>query len=264
MATPAKSAGEILESVVDEGRKELDRASLGLAFSGFAAGLNVSFAALALVIVAAATDSLGLAFAAYPLGFIIVIIGKGQLFTTNTVTPVTVVLTDRSRLSGMLRLWGVVFLFNILGTAVFAAGVHLIDVLDPPALQFLLEDVVSKMDYSFWQVVLRGIFGGWLVALIPWLVAASQDTVSQVLFVWGMVFLIPAGGLPHCIAGSAEVLISVLEGETSLGEYLGAFLIPTTLGNVIGGVVLVTLLNYGQVWGSNRPGKQASSERDKN
>ena len=89
--------------------------------------------------------------------------------------------------------------------------------------------------------------GGWLVALMAWLVAASRDTISQAVIIYVLAFLIPAGGLVHCIAGSSEVLISVFAGEVSFLEYLGGFLLPTTLGSTIGGVILVTLLNYGQV-----------------
>jgi formate/nitrite transporter FocA (FNT family) len=100
----------------------------------------------------------------------------------------------------------------------------------------------------------KAVIGGWLVALIAWMVAASQDTISQIFFTWLLVLLIPATGLAHCIAGSAEVLISVFSGETSWAEYLGRFLVPATLGNTIGGLVLVTLLNYGQVVGSGRKG----------
>ena len=91
----SKNAGEILKAVVEDGREELDRASLGLTFSGFAAGLNISFSAVALAVVGALTGGVGLAaYLVYPLGFLIVILGKAQLYTENTVTPVTVALTD--------------------------------------------------------------------------------------------------------------------------------------------------------------------------
>ncbi len=86
--------------------------------------------------------------------------------------------------------------------------------------------------------------------MIAWLVAASKDTISQVFFIFSLAFLIPAAGLTHCIAGSSEFLISVFSGKESWAEYLGGFLVPTTLGNTVGGVVLVALLNYGQVMGS--------------
>jgi formate/nitrite transporter FocA (FNT family) len=71
-----------------------------------------------------------------------------------------------------------------------------------------------------------------------------------VFFVFSIAFLIPAAGLTHCIAGSTEFLISDFSGEQTWGGYLGGFLLPTTLGNTVGGVILVALLNYGQVMGS--------------
>jgi formate-nitrite transporter family protein len=84
------------------------------------------------------------------------------------------------------------------------------------------------------------------------LVAASRDTISQAVVIYVLAFLIPAGSLVHCIAGSSEVLISVVAGKVSLLEYLRGFLLPATLGNTIGGVFLVALLNYGRVAGSSK------------
>jgi formate-nitrite transporter family protein len=247
----SKNAGEILEAVINEGREELDRASLGLTFSGFAAGLNISFSAVALAVVGALTGGVGLAaYLVYPLGFLIVILGRAQLFTENTVTPVIVALTDLRSIPNMLRLWVVVFFANILGTLAFSAVIVYGHILEPGALQILFEEVSHKAEYGFGSTFLKAIFGGWLVALIAWLVTASQDTISQIFFVFSLTFLIPAAGLTHCIAGSSEFLISVFSAKETWAEYLGGFLLPTTLGNIVGGVVLVTLLNYGQVMGS--------------
>lgn len=247
----SKTAGEILESVVEDGRKELDRASAGLAFSGFAAGLNISFGAVAMAVVGAMTGGIGLAaLLVYPVGFLIVIIGRAQLFTENTVTPVVVVLSNASRLPNMLRLWAVIFIFNILGAGTFAATTYYAGLLEPEAFSLIVEEVSKKMDYGFFSIAVKGIFGGWIVALIAWMVAASKDTISQVFFIYGLAFLIPAAGLPHCIAGSSEVLMTVFSGEFSWGNYGIGFLVPTTIGNILGGIFVVTLLNYGQVIGS--------------
>ncbi len=256
----SKTAGEILESVVEDGQEELSRASTGLALSGLAAGLNISFGAVALGVVGAATGgSAGLVAAlVYPIGFLIVILGRSQLFTENTITPLTVVLTRFDSLPNMLRLWVVVFIFNILGAIAFAAALVYGDVLRPAAFDVLFEETATKLEYGFWLTALKGILGGWIVALMPWMVAASRDTISQVFFIYILAFLIPVGGLTHCIAGSSEVLVAVFAGETTLLEYLGLFLLPATLGNIVGGVVLVTLLNYGQVAGS-REGSPAES-----
>ena len=246
------TAGEILEQTIEDGREELARGSAGLALSGFGAGLNVSFSAVALGVVGALSGGVGLlAYAAYPIGFIFVMLSRQQLFTTNTVTPVVVVLDkDRSELTNMLRLWGILFVTNILGALVFAFAVTHTEILPSSALNLLLEEAAHKMENGFLALVLKGVVGGWLVAFVVWLVAAAQDTMSQLLLIWGPVFLIPATGLVHCIAGSSEVMISVFGGETSWGEFLVGFLLPATLGNAIGGVILVTLLNYGQVIGS--------------
>ena len=125
-------------------------------------------------------------------------------------------------------------------------------ILDPEALKVLFTEVSHKAQYGFGAVFLKAIFGGWLVALIAWLVAASRDTISQIFFIFSLAFLIPAAGLTHCVAGSSEFLISVFSGKETWVEYLSGFLLPTTLGNIVGGVVLVTLLNYGQVIGSKK------------
>ncbi len=122
----------------------------------------------------------------------------------------------------------------------------------------MFDEVATKLEYGFWGATFRAVLGGWLVALMAWLVAASRDTISQVFFVYILALLIPIGGLTHCIAGSSEVLVGVFAGEATLSEYLGLFLLPSTLGNIVGGVVLVTLLNYGQVAGS-KEGSPAES-----
>ena len=85
-----KNTGEIPEAVVGNGREELDRASLGPTFSGFAAGLNISFSAVALAVVGALTGGVGLAaYLAYPLGFL-----YGQVLGSRAKTALSGV-TDR-------------------------------------------------------------------------------------------------------------------------------------------------------------------------
>jgi len=246
------TAGEILEETLQDGREELARGSAGLALSGLGAGLNVSFSAVALGIVGALSGGVGLlAYAAYPIGFIFVMLSRQQLFTTNTVTPVVVVLDeDRSQLWNMLRMWGILFVTNVLGALVFAFAVTHAEILPASALNVLLEEAAHKMENGFLALLVKGVIGGWLVAFVVWLVASARDTTSQLLLIWAPVFLIPATGLVHCIAGSSELMISVFGGETSWGEFLVGFLLPATLGNAIGGVILVTLLNYGQTIGS--------------
>src|ERR687894_932804 len=159
------TTGEILDETLQDGREELARGSAGLALSGLGAGLNVSFSAVALGVVGALSGGVGLlAFAAYPIGFIFVMLSRQQLFTTNTVTPVFVVLDeDRSQLWNMLRMWGILFVTNILGALVFAFAVTHTEILPPAAIDLLLEEVAHKMENGFWVLAVKGVVGGWLV-----------------------------------------------------------------------------------------------------
>jgi formate/nitrite transporter FocA (FNT family) len=127
------------------------------------------------------------AYLVYPLGFLIVILGRAQLFTENTVTPVIVALTDPRSIPNMLRLWVVVFIANILGATAFSAVIVYGHILEPGALQILFEEVSHKAEYGFGSTFFKAIFGGWLVALIAWLVAASQDINQRTISLRGPV-----------------------------------------------------------------------------
>ena len=62
-----------------------------------------------------------------------------------------------------------------------------------------------------------------------------------------MTWLIGAAGLAHVIVGSVETSYLVWTGAASVGTYLGHFMLPTLLGNTLGGVALVALVNHMQV-----------------
>lgn len=255
---PATNAAEIMRTVIEDGQSQLKRATPGLAFSGFAAGLNVPFGAVAMAVFAGLTGGRGVVPILFsPLGFLIVILGQAELFTAHTVSGVAATLKEFDYWRSLLRLWVVVFISNLLGTAFFAALVVYGKVLPLSALGFLLDESNKILEFGFWSVVLKGILGGWLVGLMPWMVASAKDTVSEFFSIYALALLIPAAGLPHCIVGSSEFLISLFSGDVSVTQYLDGFLIPTTLGNMIGGLGLVTLLNWGQVLGSK---KTVSSE----
>jgi formate/nitrite transporter FocA (FNT family) len=109
---------------------------------------------------------------------------------------------------------------------------------------------------SFVHLFWAGVAGGWIIALMAWLVTASRFTMGQIALVYLMTFVVGVAGLAHCIAGSAEALSAVVAGQVPVGTYV-VWLLAATLGNTIGGVVIVSLLNYGQVIGSRRDLRRA-------
>jgi len=88
--------------------------------------------------------------------------------------------------------------------------------------------------------------GGWLIALVAWLVSASHSTFGQLALIGFFTFIAGAGYFVHAIAGSSEVLAAVLTEGLPVSHFL-RWLAMAVLGNAVGGVGLVSLLNYGQV-----------------
>ncbi len=182
----------------------------------------------------------------YPIGFVAVIIGRAQLFTENTLYPVVLVLDERRHVLKTLRLWGVVFSSNILGATLFALLVVKSPALRPDILSQLVqlgqEGVSGSLSYFFWS----GVIGGWLIALVAWTVTASHWTIGQLAIVYLLTFVVGIGHFAHCIAGSGEILSAVMAGSLTVGTYL-RWLALAASGNICGGILIVSLLNYGQV-----------------
>lgn len=245
------SAADIYQSVKHDAAEELKRGKTALAFSGLFAGATVGFSGLA---VAAATAVLGgsgsgskLAAALfYPIGFIAAIVGRAQLFTENTLYPVTLVLDERRHLAPMLRLWLIVFATNVVGTLLFA----LLAVDSGGVSHDVVRELVSagreasRGGFSSW--FWSGVLAGWLLALVAWLVEATSIVIAQIALIWALTFIIGIAGFDHCVSTTAEVLSAVVNGHVTTDHFLG-WLGAVTVGNIAGGVVIVGLLNYGQV-----------------
>jgi formate/nitrite transporter FocA (FNT family) len=100
---------------------------------------------------------------------------------------------------------------------------------------------------GFGQVLYAGVFAGWLIALLSWLLASTHSTPAQIVLIWLCTAPISALHFRHSIAGSVEAFYRAASGGASWGSMLGQFVVPAVIGNAIGGVLLVALLNYGQV-----------------
>lgn len=253
------TAADIFEGVLDSARDELARTNRGLALSGLAAGLGMGFTGLGVASVRAilGTDGTGefVSLLFYPLGFVVVIVGRQQLFTENTLYPVALALTERRRWPNTLRLWAVVFAANVAGTILFAALATETGALGAEIVA-QLETVGARAEEGpTVNTFFSAVFGGWMVALVAWLITAAGTTFGQVSLIWLLTFLVGVAHLDHCIASSAEILCAVLGGEVSAADYAG-WLGIVTAGNILGGVFIVTVLNYGQVVAGTRDGER--------
>ena len=244
------TASEIYQQVSKNAKRELSRTNLALAVSGIVGGLTMGLTGLSVALVqaqlgnGAVSEFISMLF--YPMGFMAVILGRGQLFTENTLYPVALMLTERRHFWSTMRLWAVVFAANVVGALLFAMLAVRTGALRAEYVSALsqlgLEAVHSPASHIFWS----GVVGGWIIAMVAWLVSGSHSITGSVMLIWTLTFVVGLGHFAHCIATSGEILASVLHGQLAVSQYF-LWLAPAVLGNITGGVLLVTLLEYGQV-----------------
>lgn len=245
------SAHIIHEVVRKEGEEELRRTSSSLAWSGLAAGLSMGFSLIAEGLIRSHLPDAAwrplLAKLGYSVGFLIVVLGRQQLFTENTLTPIIPLLArrDAATLKQVLRLWGIVLAANLVGTLAFAAVLGNTELFAPEIRQSFSEIGHEATEGSFATIVLKGIFAGWLIALMVWLLAGAKSGLVAIIVI--ITYLVGLAGLSHIVAGSIEAFYLVTTGAQSLGRVAGGYMVPTLLGNILGGVSLVAALNHAQV-----------------
>ena len=251
----------VFETIRRTGENELTRPALSLAFSGFAAGLSMGFSLVGTGVLESAlpespwrtlVSNFG-----YTFGFVIVILGAQQLFTENTLTAILPVLDDKDKvkkLGEMLRLWGIVLLCNLIGAGLFAWLAAHTSTFSPGVNAAFMHIGQEALHPSFVEMLLRAVLAGWLIALCVWLLpSADAQRFWIIIFI---TWLVGAANLSHIIAGSVETLYVVSRGAYPFGMWCVHFLLPVFIGNCIGGVGFVAILNYAQVAAPDEGQKQ--------
>ena len=262
------SAAVVYEAIRAEAESELSRPLPGLAWSALAAGLSMGFSFIAQALLRHYSPEMAwqtiISSLGYSMGFLFVILGRQQLFTENTLTPVLEVLRVK-RLDTVIRtvnLWLVVLATNILGTAIFGATLvygHGLDDSIAPALSHI---AASEYSATFLETMIRAVFAGWLVALMLWLLPFAETARVGVIIL--VTFLIGLAHLPHIIAGSVAAFYGVFEGSFTIGQYISDFFVPTLIGNMIGGILMVAVVNYAQVAYSGQDSDKNDSANNQN
>jgi formate/nitrite transporter FocA (FNT family) len=249
MAEPSRPrAQDIYERVVEDAGAELERSGTSLASSALFAGFTIGATPLVVALTLGLLDSEGetlIAALLYPIGYAAVILGRAQFFTENTLYPVILSFQDRSALAGTARLWAIVYGANVAGAFLFALMLVGADFLGDAAhaefVQFGGEAAAGPFSDNFWSAVITG----WLLATVAWLVEATETAIGQLVAIWALTLIVGLGSFDHCIASTINVAAATMDGELGLDRLLG-WLGTVTLGNIAGGVLIVSMLNYGQ------------------
>lgn len=247
----APGVAVVYEAIRQEAEAELQRPNHALFWSGLAAGLSMGFSFLAEALLQAGLPDTHwqplISKFGYSVGFLIVILGRQQLFTENTLTPVLQVLKKRTfdTVINTGRLWLFVLIANFIGTLAFAITLAASSLVEPHQAAMLESIATHALHGEFGNTFLRAIFAGWLIALMVWLLPVAETGRVTVIIL--ITYLVGIAGFPHIIAGSTEVFYALLTDVTTLDVALSQFFVPTLLGNTLGGVAMVAAINYAQV-----------------
>jgi formate-nitrite transporter family protein len=243
------SAKVIHEAIRLEGSEELERPRSSIGWSGLAAGLTMGTSMLGQGLLLANLPDAPwrelVASFGYAAGFLFVTMGRQQLFTETTLTVMLPALHGTHRAREVAWYWTLVFATNIAGILLFAAAATIPQLFAPDTVHAFTELGTKAVEPGFLGVLLKGIVAGWLIALMVWLLPAAGS--ARIFVIVAVTWLVAAAELSHVIAGSAEAAFAAMTGAIGWSDYLTGFLLPALLGNSLGGVVFVALLNHAQV-----------------
>ena len=152
---------------------------------------------------------------------------------------------DLPTLGNMLRLWAVVLGANLLGALIFAWVASRTEAFAPDVRHAFTAIGHDAVRHGFGTALLKGVFAGWLIATIVWLLPFAEAARVWVIIL--VTYVVGLAQLSHVVAGAVEAFALAWAGEKGWPAVIGGYLLPTLIGNIIGGVTLVAALNHAQV-----------------
>lgn len=247
--TEASSDGEVektFDRTVDEGHRRLNRGWSNLLATGLVGGLDVGTGVLAYLLVEQATGSSLLGGVAFSIAFVALALAGSELFTEGFLIPVASVVAGRDSIRSLLRMWVAVLVMNLVGGWVVT---WLVIRGYPSLTETALKAGQTYIDYGHGVRALSlAVLAGMTITLMTWMQHATESVPGKLAAAVAFGFLLAGGQLFHSILDSLMVFAALHTGQAPFGylDWLGMFG-TAVLGNLIGGLVLVTLLRLLQV-----------------
>jgi formate/nitrite transporter FocA (FNT family) len=243
---------DILSRVIHEGEELFKNKNKAMTLSAVIAGLEIGFSYFLIGTLHHLLEGkigenaiFKLFSIVYPVGFILVILGKSALFTEQTSVLTLPVLNGQRKIWELLRIWGLVIFGNVIGGILFTL---LIGAIAPNLHLFTHETMVKigthVLDYDGWVIFVSAIVAGWLMGLLNWILNSTTNSLARIFLIILITGVIGFGGFHHSIVGNIEVFGAYLYSDAiSIFDYL-SFLLLALLGNGIGGAIVVGLFKY--------------------
>lgn len=243
---------EIAESTINVGIKKANNSTINMLILGILAGLYVAFGGHADITIMQTFSKIDLGLAkflgaaVFPVGLLLVLVAGAELFTGNCL--MTMALSDKKiTLKQMLKNWSLVYFGNFIGSIIFAAALVYVGAYKAgtPMTETAFSIATGKMTASVGQIIVKGIFCNILVCLAVWMSFGAQDISSKAVAIWFPVMTFVMVGFEHSVANMFFLPLAKFAGyDITWGQMLFHSIIPATIGNIIGGAVIVALLYY--------------------
>jgi formate-nitrite transporter family protein len=252
---------ETFDRTVEEGVYRIERSTQSLLATGMVGGLDVAMGVFALLLVKEETKSDLAAALAFTIGFIALTLANSELFTENFLVPIAALLARRGEWPNVLRLWGGTAATNLLGGWVLMAFVMGgLPKLRPTAVE--LGSHYAHLGIG-WTSFATAVLGGTVITLMTWMQHSTDSIGAKLVAAIASGFLLAAGSLNHVIVVSIE-MFAALQAHAPFGYADWAGMAAwAALGNMVGGIGLVTVLRFVQVTGedSNSPNRNRGRNR---
>lgn len=235
-----------LQRSITEGERRLNRSWGSLFSTGAVGGLDVATGVFALLLVMEVTGNELLASLAFTIGFVALTMGQSELFTEDFLVPIVARLAKRSeRRVAVIRLWSGTLVTNLAAGWVATA---LIMVAFPKLNATAVQIGSHYVDQGIGRAAFaQAMLGGMAITLMTWMQQGTDSMVAKLLAAIVMAFLLAAGPLNHVIVGSLEMFAALLVGAPFGYAEVARIAAFAALGNLVGGVGLVTMLRLVQV-----------------
>jgi formate-nitrite transporter family protein len=227
--------------MVDEGTQRLHRSWREVLVTGFFGGTEVAMGVLAYLSVLAATHNPLLAGLAFSIGFLALLLGHSELFTEGFLVPVTTVAAKRAGVGQLFKLWTGTLAANLAGgwvlmCLIMTAFPQLRGVTVESATHYATAPVSAK-------TLSLAVLGGMVITLMTRMQHGTDSAVAKIAAAIGAAFLLAGLQMFHSILDSLLIFGALFTGDAPFGylDWLRWFGY-TIAGNVVGGLVLVTLL----------------------
>jgi formate/nitrite transporter FocA (FNT family) len=239
------AVSEAFHRTVDEGVERLERSTPSLFATGMVGGIDVSIGVLAMLVVHHATGSAMWGAVAFTLGFVALTLANSELFTENFLVPISAIAARKASWMSLLRLWLGTLLFNLVGGWIvmgLAMGAF------PDLRRTALVVGGHGADLGITGGALASaVLAGLAITLMTWMEHSTESIGARLVAVVGVAFLLAAAPLLHVIVVSLEMFAALFVGASfGYADWLG-MLGLAAVGNIAGGIGLVTVLRLVQV-----------------